>query len=239
MWHVLRLARHGGSYPIGRGRVTSCGLIMLLLLPGLIGCGQQETPPPPPEQPPYEGTIVAMGNSLTAGHGVAETQAYPAQLEKKLHQHGYLFKVVNAGISGETSSGALARLTWMLKLKPDIVILETGANDGLRGTDPALTQQNLTAIVGALKARHLTVILAGMQMLQNLGETYTMAFANMYPAVARQQGITLVPFFLAGVAAEPALNQTDGIHPTADGYGIVVETLYPYVIDAIGQWRDR
>ena len=239
MWHVLRLARHGGSYPIGRGLVTSFCLIMLLLLPGLMGCGQQETPPPAPEQPPYEGTIVAMGNSLTAGHGVAETQAYPAQLEKKLHQHGYPFKVVNAGISGETSSGALARLTWMLKLKPDIVILETGANDGLRGTDPALTQQNLTAIVGALKARHLTVILAGMQMLQNLGETYTMAFANMYPAVARQQGVILVPFFLAGVAAEPALNQADGIHPTADGYGIVVETLYPYVIDAIGQWRDR
>ncbi|MGQ4810322.1 hypothetical protein NKDENANG_03779 [Candidatus Entotheonellaceae bacterium PAL068K] len=220
-----------------RARVMGARVVGLLLLSGLMGCGQQDTPRPAQEPRVYEGTIVAVGNSLTAGLGVAEEQAYPAQLQRKLWTQGYAFQVINAGSSGETSSGALARLPWTLKLTPDIVILETGANDGLRGLDPALTQQNITAIVRLLKAHHLTVILAGMQMVQNLGETYTTAFANIYPTVAREQGVILVPFFLAGVAAQPALNQADGIHPTADGYRIIVDTLYPYVIDAIHQWR--
>ncbi len=219
------------------GLVTMVGLVMLVLLPGLVGCGQQETPPPPQERRVYTGTIVAVGDSLTAGLGVAEEQAYPAQLQKKLLRQGYQLQVVNAGSSGETSSGALARMQWTLRLKPDIVILETGANDGLRGINPALTQQNITAIIRLLKQHHLTVVLAGMQMVHNLGEAYTTAFANIYPTVAREQGVILVPFFLAGVAAEPGLNQADGMHPTADGYRIVVETLYPYVIDAIHQWR--
>jgi acyl-CoA thioesterase-1 len=185
------------------------------------------------DEPRYEGTIVAVGDSLTAGLGVAVEDAYPAQLERKLREAGHPWRVVNAGISGETSSGALARIAWVLKLRPDIVILETGANDGLRGIDPGLMKRNLDETVRILMKNNVTVVLAGMRMFTNLGREYTTEFAAAYPAVARKHGLILVPFFLDGVAAKPALNQPDGIHPTAEGYKTVVKTVYPYVLRAI------
>jgi acyl-CoA thioesterase-1 len=146
--------------------------------------------------------------------------------------------VVNAGVSGETSSGALSRVEWILEsLSPDIVILETGANDGLRGIDVDLARENILAIVTRLQEEGVTVILAGMQMVKNLGEDYGLAFAALYGEVAAETGAILVPFFLEGVAGDPSLNLADGIHPTAAGYRIVAGNVYPYVREAVERSR--
>jgi acyl-CoA thioesterase-1 len=186
---------------------------------------------------PDEGVIVALGDSLTAGLGLDERDAWPAQLERRLRAAGLRWRVVNAGISGETSSGARARLEWVLGLKPDILVLETGANDGLRGLPPELLADNLDAMLATLGARRVTVVLAGMRMLRNLGPAYTTAFARVYPELARKHGALLVPFLLEGVAGDPALNLPDGIHPTAAGYRVVTDLLYPRVLEAIERVR--
>lgn len=179
-------------------------------------------------------TIVAMGNSLTEGLGVDSELAYPAQLQKRLLDDGYDIRVINAGISGETSSGALSRLDWVLQNEqPDIVILETGANDGLRGIDLALTASNIETLVTKLKESDVTVVLAGMQIVQNMGREYVDEFRDIFPTVAERQNVILIPFFLDNVAAVRELNQPDEIHPTADGYTIVVENVYPHIIEAI------
>jgi acyl-CoA thioesterase-1 len=210
--------------------------IMIIALGCLLdGCERHGMPEPAAEskQPASAGTIVAVGDSLTAGYGVAEADAYPPRLEQRLRAAGYNWRVVNAGISGETSSGALSRVKWVLKLKPDIVILETGANDGLRGIDPRLTEKNLDETVRILQENRVTVVLAGMRMVSNLGRDYTEAFAAIYPAVAKKHHLLLIPFFLAGAAGEPSLNQADGLHPTAEGYRIVTAMVYPYVVRAV------
>lgn len=211
----------------------------LLIMVILEGCGEEPTSLQAQPEKKIEGTIVAVGDSLTEGLGVAEESAYPALLERKLREKGYSFKVVNAGISGETSSGTLSRINWVLTLKPDIVILVTGANDGLRGIDPQLVKANLNQIIRTLKEANVIVVLGGMQMVQNLGKDYTRAFADVYPQVAGGKDVVLIPFFLAGVATDPELNQPDGIHPTAAGYRKVVETAYPYVIEAIKKWKTQ
>ena len=182
-----------------------------------------------------EGTIVAVGDSLTAGLGVAESDAYPAQLERKLRQAGYRWRVVNAGISGETSSGTLSRIDWIMKLNPDIVILEIGANDGMRGIDPRLIESNIDKIVSSLLAKNVPVVLAGMQMLTSMGPAYTARFAAIYPEIGRERALLRVPFFLDKVAGEPSLNLADGIHPNAAGYRVVADTVYPYLLQAIEQ----
>ena len=216
------------------------GRVMLLCLGSIFliaGCGREEAPVSKPLQSSYEGTIVAMGDSLTEGLGVAEEQAYPAQLQEKLLDAGYNYKVVNAGISGETSSGARSRVSWVLTLEPDILILETGANDGLRGLDPQLVRDNIRYMVETFRDRDIIVILAGMQIVTNLGPEYTQAFAAVYPLIARESDVILIPFFLEGVAGRPGLNQPDGIHPTAEGYGVLTAHILPHVINAID--RDR
>jgi acyl-CoA thioesterase-1 len=215
--------------------VLTLVLIIPLVFLSLPIYGQEEATVQAEHKNEHAGVIVAFGNSLTAGSGVAENEAYPAQLERKLNADGHHYKVINAGVSGETSSGALSRIKWVLTMKPDIVILETGANDGLRGIDPELTRNNLDATVAALKEHGVVVVLAGMQMASNLGREYTEKFAAMYPSVAAKHQVILMPFFLAGVAGDPNLNQEDGIHPTAKGYEIVTANIYPYVIDAIKQ----
>jgi acyl-CoA thioesterase-1 len=197
------------------------------------GCGDEASPPSTLESPEYDGIIVAVGDSLTEGLGVAEEFAYPALLEKKLQSLGYNYRVINSGVSGETSSGTLARIEWVLKLKPDIVILTIGANDGFRGIDPELIKTNLHTIVRTLKEKEVTVLLGGMQMAQNLGKDYVSAFEKNYTLVAREENIGLIPFFLTGVAANLDLNQADGIHPTAEGYRAVVDHILPYVVEAI------
>ena len=196
-------------------------------------------PPPAAVTPAYEGIIVAVGDSLTEGLGLEEEFAYPAVLERKLRDLGYPYQVVNAGISGETSSGTVARIKWILTLKPDIVILVIGANDGFRGIDPDLIKANIQKIVKELKAQNVTVVLGAMQIVQNLGQNYTTAFEKIYPAVAQSETIILTPFFLNGVAANRKLNQADGIHPTADGYQVIVDNITPYVIEAIKIHRKK
>lgn len=206
---------------------------ILFLIIFIAGCGDESMPPSEQKSPEYEGVIVAVGDSLTEGLGVGEEFAYPALLEKKLQSEGYHYRVINAGVSGETSSGTLARINWILKLKPDIVILVIGANDGFRGIDPELIKTNLLTMVRTLKEENVTVVLGGMQMARNLGKEYTSAFENNYPLVAQEEKVGLIPFFLTGVAANPDLNQADGIHPTAEGYRAVVDHIFPYVVEAI------
>ena len=187
-----------------------------------------------------EGIIVALGDSLTEGLGVDEDQAYPAQLLRKLKAHGYDYAVINAGVSGETSSGTLSRLKWVISsLKPDIVILETGANDGLRGIDPALLESNLDQLIRILKGNQVEVVLAGMRMLPNLGPDYIKAFSTIYPKLAQTHDVIFMPFFLEGVAGQSQFNQADKIHPTAEGYRRIVEHIYPYVLRAIAAVRAR
>lgn len=213
-------------------------LCALFLLTAASGCDKPDdtagTPSPPAAQrPEYEGTIVAVGDSLTEGYGVEQTEAYPALLEQKLRADGCNWRVINAGVSAETSSGTKSRTDWILTLKPDIVILETGANDGLRGIDTDLVRENLDAIVKRFKDNGVVVVLAGMEMVRNLGKDYTRRFRDVYPEIARENDLILIPFFLENVAGKPALNQADGIHPLPEGYRIVVETIYPYVLQAI------
>lgn len=218
------------------------GLLIVLLL-WVTACGGATATPtstPAPvatvaPTPVSAGVVVAMGDSLTEGLGVNMEDAYPAQLERKLQANGYAYTVINAGVSGETTSGALARADWVLTLKPKLIILATGGNDSLRAIDPALTEENIRKLVQTFQAAGVPVVLAGMQTVQNLGEEYTNAFRAIYPAVAEEYHLTLIPFFLEGVAGDPKLNQADFIHPTADGYKIVVETIYPYVVQALQQ----
>lgn len=214
-------------------RIPSLLLPLLLLL---AACTSQPTPAPAPTATATAAPtlkILAVGDSLTEGFGVPSADAYPAQLERALVTAGHAVTVVNAGVSGETSSGTRQRIDWLLQQQPDIVILAIGGNDGLRGIDPALTEQNIEEIVRRSQASGAVVVLPGMEMVRNLGSEYTDQFRAIYPAVAERTGAILMPFFLEGVAADPALNQPDFIHPTAEGYAVVVEQILPYVEQAI------
>jgi acyl-CoA thioesterase-1 len=187
----------------------------------------------PPLSSPSQGTIVAAGNSLTAGLGVAESEAYPALLEKKLYGEGLDYRVINAGISGETSSGLRSRIKWLLTLKPDIVIVETGANDGMRGIDLTFLRDNIRYIIQVLLKHNVIPVLVGMKMFPSMGPDYAESFSRIYPEIATEEGIILMPFFLKAVAGKPAYNLADGIHPNPKGYRIITNNLYPYVLDAI------
>jgi acyl-CoA thioesterase-1 len=176
-----------------------------------------------------ERVIVALGDSLTAGFGVAPDEAWPARIAARLARDGYPYRVVNAGVSGDTSAGALRRVDWTLRSRPEIVIVAVGANDGLRGQPVAMLRDNLDAIVRRLHDAGARVLLAGMRMPPNYGETYTRAFATAYADVARRTRTPLVPFLLDGVAANPVLNQADGIHPNAEGHRVIAERLWPHL----------
>ncbi|MEE4243101.1 MAG: arylesterase [Desulfopila sp.] len=185
-----------------------------------------------------QGVIIALGDSLTAGLGVELQHSYPALLQKKLEDAGYFFKVVNAGVSGETSSGTLSRLNWILSRDPDIVILEIGANDGLRGIDTELVEKNIEEIILTLRDRGVITVLAGMQMVWNLGEDYTERFNRLYGTLAEKYDLVFMPFFLKDVATVASLNRADGIHPNEKGYEIITANIYPYVVEAIERWKE-
>lgn len=168
-------------------------------------------------------TILALGDSLTEGLGVDNTDNYPAQLEARLKELGYKdVKVVNSGLSGETSTGLVNRLDWVLQTKPDITILTVGANDAIRGIDVATVEANIRTAIKRLQDNGSEVILSGMQIYDNLGADYVTSFAAIYPRVAKDMNVTLIPFFLDGVGGDPKLNQADAIHPTTEGYTIIV-----------------
>ena len=171
--------------------------------------------------------IVAFGNSLTAGLGVPPDQSYPAHLQRTLDAAGYAYRVVNAGVSGDTTAGGVRRVSWVLNSRPAIVILELGGNDGLRGLSLHETQANLERIVQQLQQASVTVVLAGMKLPPNYGQDYTAGFEALYQTVAQRYHLTRISFFLDGVAGSSTLNQADGIHPTGEGYRLIVERVFP------------
>jgi acyl-CoA thioesterase-1 len=170
--------------------------------------------------------IVAFGDSLTAGLGVAPDKSYPAQLAQLLQESGFQYEVINAGVSGETSAGGVRRIEWILKSRPTVVILELGVNDGLRGLPLKQTYRNLHTIIQRLKAEGAIVVLAGMRIPVNYGEEYTGEFFEMYERLAQEFALPLIPFLLKGVAAQPDLNQRDGVHPTGEGYALVAQNVW-------------
>ena len=176
-----------------------------------------------------EGVVVALGDSLTAGLGVAADEAFPARLQARLRAEGYDYRVVNAGVSGDTTAGGLRRVDWALRAHPDVVIVALGANDGLRGQSPQAIRANLEEIVARLQASGARVLLVGMRLPPNYGAEYTKEFEAVFPAIARRAKIALMPFLLDGVAADPRLNQADGIHPTAAGQQMIADRLWPYL----------
>jgi len=169
--------------------------------------------------------IVAFGDSLTAGLGVQINESYPAQLQHRLDSMGYHYRVINAGVSGDTTAGGLRRVSWILNSKPELVILELGANDGLRGLPVDEAHQNLQRIIRRLQEAQVTVILAGMKLPPNYGQGYTTQFETMYRTLAREHQVPFIPFFLEGVGGTSSLNQVDGLHPTSEGYKVIVEHL--------------
>lgn len=173
-------------------------------------------------------TLVVLGDSLAAGLGVDPSEAYPARLQKKINAAGWNYAVVNAGVSGDTSADGLARVDWLLKRKIDVLILELGGNDGLRGIPVTATKTNLQAIMDRVKQKYppAQIVIAGMQMPPNMGEEYATAFKKIYPDLAAKNRAALVPFLLEGVGGKPELNQPNRIHPTAEGHRIVADNVW-------------
>jgi len=173
-------------------------------------------------------TVVFFGDSITAGYGLDPDEAFPALIQERLKAAGLPWRVVNAGLSGETTAGGLRRLEWILRQPVDIFVIELGGNDGLRGISPESSRANLQAMITRIRERQpdVKLVLAGMQMPANLGPDYTRQFAAMYPDLARENHLALIPFLLEGVGGVPGLNQPDAIHPTAAGHKIVAETVW-------------
>lgn len=173
-------------------------------------------------------TIMFFGDSLTAGYGLNPRQAFPNIIQKKLESSDYNYHVINAGLSGETTAGGLARINWVLRQPVDIFVLELGANDGLRGLELSQTRENLQKIIDQVKAKNpgVKIVIAGMKVPPNMGEQYGKAFGQIFPALAEANDALLVPFLLEGVAGDSELNLADGIHPTADGHEIVAENIW-------------
>ncbi len=179
--------------------------------------------------------IVALGDSLTAGYGLPGNEAFPVKLQRALAGKGIDVQIVNAGVSGDTTSGGLARLDWSVPDGTDAVMLELGANDALRGIDPQVPRKALEAILSRLKERKIPVLLCGMLAPPNMGAEYGQAFDAIYPDLAARYGAILYPFFLAGVVSDPKLNQRDGLHPTAAGVDIIVDKILPQVEELVAR----
>lgn len=190
---------------------------------------QASSPAPPPAEEEDAVLVVFLGDSLTAGFGLDEEQAFPAILERRLEAEGLSVRVVNAGVSGDTTAGGLSRLGWLLRQEPDVLVVSLGGNDGLRALDVEMSESNLRRIVEQARDAGARVLLTGMLAPPNYGPDYTERFREIYPRLAEELGVPLVPFLLAGVAAVPELNQSDGIHPTAEGQERVADVVEPYL----------
>ncbi len=207
-------------------RLTTCanGFLVLMAL-GLCSFPASAAPP----------RLLVLGDSLSAGYGLAHDQGFEAQLSTALAAAGHPVRVIDAAVSGDTSTGGRARLDWALGDGADAAIIELGANDGLRGTDPALMETNLTAILDTLAARHIPVLLSGMYAPPNLGEDYFKAFRAVFDRLARRPGLLFDPFFLEGVAGKPELTQPDGLHPTGEGVHLIVTRILPLVQNLLAE----
>ena len=225
-------------------------LLPALALVSMLGCGRAEPPADDASQVPAQSQrqartstrdtspenpaqtrprIVFLGDSLTAGLGIAKEEAVPALIQLRAQQEGYSYEVINAGNSGDTSEGGLARLDWSLAGDVKVLVVELGANDGLRGTPPERTRQNLETIVKTAKDRGIAVLLTGMEAPPNYGAAYTTQFRETFREVAEHEGVAFMPFFLDGVAGIRELNQPDGIHPTPEGARIVAGNVWRYL----------
>jgi len=195
------------------------GVLGCLLLPLTVAASEDRA----------EVRILVLGDSLSAGYGLSAAEAFPAQLEQALRQNGQAVRVINAGVSGDTTAGGLARLDWALVERPQLVIVQLGANDALRGLDPEQARANLDAILTRLLREGMQVLLAGMHAPRNLGPSYYTKFDRIYGDLAKKHRVALDPFFLEGVALRPELNQADGLHPNARGVAVIVRRLLPRV----------
>jgi acyl-CoA thioesterase-1 len=214
-----------------RRRIINISLIALglvLLAPAMVSAVVSGARADPPVK------LLVVGDSLTAGYGLPSEESFTAKLQAALKAEGLNVTVVNAGVSGDTSAGGLARLDWLLADKPDFALVELGANDGLRGLDPQVTYDNLDAALTRLGKRQVPVLLAGMYAPPNLGREYGAQFNGVFPRLAEKHGVLFYPFFLDGVAAERELNQPDGIHPNAKGVAVLVERIMPHVKKLLG-----
>jgi acyl-CoA thioesterase-1 len=176
-----------------------------------------------------EKRLVILGDSLTEGYGVAKDHAFPALVEKKLKAAGMDWKVINAGVSGSTSASAISRLDWLLKSKPDAVLIALGGNDGLRGFGPKVTKENLKKAIQRAKTNGVKTYLAGIQMPPNYGKQYTEEFRALFPTLAKEEKIALLPFLLETVGGNPKYNLPDGIHPNEEGHKILAETVFAFL----------
>ena len=179
--------------------------------------------------------ILFFGNSLTAGMGLEPSEAFPALIQNRLDSLDYDYEVINAGLSGETTASGKNRINWVLNQEVDVFVLELGANDGLRGIPLEETRKNLQDIINTVKEKNpdTKIVLAGMQIPPNMGEEYTTEFRNIFPELAEENNLELIPFLLEGVAGDPKLNQQDGIHPTAEGYEIVADNVWSVLEDVV------
>jgi acyl-CoA thioesterase I len=223
--------RPGGAYG---GRRSFVNRVLALALITLLSGSMAWIAPARAEPSAPATKILAFGDSLTAGYGVAPSAAFPVRLAARLEKDGYDVAVKNAGVSGDTTSGGLARLDWTISDRPDLVLLELGANDALRGIDPKLARSNLDAMLARLSQAHIKVLLIGMKAPGNWGPAYQKSFDAIYPALAKKYGIALYPFFLDGVALDEKLNQGDGLHPNAAGVEVIVAKIAPAVEALLG-----
>jgi acyl-CoA thioesterase-1 len=205
-------------YPIRAGAWTLLLAVLFMLRAGNIPAAENGT----------QKNILILGDSLAAGYGIQREEAFPALLQKKIEDARLPYRIVNGGVSGDTTAGGLRRIDWMLKQPVDVLIVELGGNDGLRGIPPAETKKNLQGIIDKAKQKypHVRVVVAGMQMPPNMGDDYTKAFAEVFPAVAKANQASLIPFLLDGVGGKTELNQPDGIHPTPKGHEVVAENVW-------------
>jgi len=214
-------------------------VLLFTVIPFMWGCGEagqteqaarattanQETSP---QKSTRTQTILFFGNSLTAGYGLEPDQAFPALIQERIDSLNLPYKVINAGVSGETTAGGKSRIDWLLKQPIDIFVLELGANDGLRGINLTETYQNLQSIIGKVRAKYpdVKIVLAGMQIPPNMGKTYAQEFQNIFTRLEKEENVVLIPFLLENVAGIPKLNQADGVHPTEEGQKIVAENVW-------------
>jgi acyl-CoA thioesterase I len=213
-----------------------CRILISFACLALSACGENEKPARKSKEEKKDltpdndsvRTIVFFGNSITAGYGLDPLQAFPALIQKKLDAQNLPYKVINAGVSGETSSGGNSRVDWILQQRVDVFVLELGGNDGLRGIPLTETKINLQSIIDKVRGKYpqAKIIIAGMQMPPNMGQQYTKEFRDIFPELAQRNNGTLIPFLLEGVGGEAKLNQQDGIHPTAEGHKIVAENVW-------------